>query len=237
MQGYDTAVGTDDELLHDVGLIAECLARFEGLAARDDSGEVKALLEQALVSAAEMQQRLAAQQERIEKLEALSPTDELTGVLNRRGFMAHFARAMATARRAGGGGILAIIDVDDLKAINDRLGHLAGDAVLKRVAAVLTDNVRESDVVARIGGDEFAVLLSDARAGDGVDRCRDLERIVNNSEVVHENVQISLRASFGVERYCLDDTPEEVIARADSAMYCDKRKKPRYLRPWKEYAN
>ena len=195
MQGYDTTVRTDDELVQDVGLIAKCLVRFNGLATRDESGEVKALLEQALVSAAEMQQRLAAQHERIEKLEALSHTDELTGVLNRRGFMAHFARAMATARRAGGGGILAIIDIDDLKVINDRLGHPAGDAVLRRVAAVLTDNVRESDVVARIGGDEFAVLLGDARVGDGVDRCRDLERIVNSSEVVHNNVQGSIRES------------------------------------------
>ena len=92
-------------------------------------------------------------------------------------------------------------------------------------------------MVTRIGGDEFAVQFGDTRAGDGVDRCRDLERLVNSSEVVHDNVQISLRASFGVERYGLEDTPEAVIARADSAMYLDKRKKPRYLRPWKEYSN
>ena len=106
---------------------------------------------------------LAAQlkfsRERIADLEARVDIDSLTDVLNRRGFERELKRSLAYVKRYGTSAALIYVDLDGFKPVNDRHGHAAGDAVLKAVAAALLRHVRASDVVARIGGDEFAVLL------------------------------------------------------------------------------
>ena len=106
---------------------------------------------------------LAAQLEesraRILDLEARVDVDPLTERLNRRGFERELKRSLAYVKRYGTSAALVYLDLDGFKPVNDRHGHGAGDAVLKAVAAALIRNVRASDVVARIGGDEFAVLL------------------------------------------------------------------------------
>ena len=96
---------------------------------------------------------------RILDLEARVDVDPLTDVLNRRGFERELKRSLAYVKRYGTSAALIYIDLDGFKPVNDRHGHGAGDAVLKAIAAALLRNVRASDVVARIGGDEFAVLL------------------------------------------------------------------------------
>ena len=108
-------------------------------------------------------ERLAAELERsrarIVDLEAKVDIDPLTDLLNRRGFERELKRSVAYVKRYGVGAALIFLDLDGFKPVNDRHGHAAGDAVLKAVAAAIVGNVRASDVVARIGGDEFAVLL------------------------------------------------------------------------------
>jgi GGDEF domain-containing protein len=120
------------------------------------------LIEDLLEAAANAEQRIAEQRARIRYLENLSITDELTGVLNRRGFKLELERALARAERRGETGVLLLGDLNRFKAINDSLGHLAGDSVLRAVAHELRRSTRRSDYVARIGGDEFAVLMTDA---------------------------------------------------------------------------
>ncbi len=93
------------------------------------------VLDWAVATVAQAEQRVAALQARIEYLEGLSVTDELTGLLNRRGFLAQLERALAAARRGGPHGVLMICDLDDFKAINDRYGHLVGDDALCQTAA------------------------------------------------------------------------------------------------------
>src|SRR5260370_29688258 len=117
------------------------------------------VLDWAMATVAEAEERLATLQTRIEYLEGLSVTDELTGLLNRRGFLAQLDRALASARRGGPHGVLMICDLDGFKQINDRHGHLAGDEVLCQVGGLLARHVRRSDTVARLAGDEFAILL------------------------------------------------------------------------------
>ena len=117
------------------------------------------VLDWAMATVAEAEQRLATLQARIEYLESLSVTDELTGLQNRRGFLVQLDRTLATARRGGPHGILMLCDLDGFKQINDRYGHLVGDEVLCQIGSLLARHVRRSDTVARLGGDEFAVLL------------------------------------------------------------------------------
>ncbi len=96
---------------------------------------------------------------KIAELEARADIDPLLGILNRRGFARDLTRSLAYVNRYGTDAVLVIIDLDGFKAVNDRNGHAAGDALLVAIASTLRAHVRASDVVARLGGDEFAVLM------------------------------------------------------------------------------
>ena len=207
-------------------LVAACTADGTGIG-------TSSLLRNALIVAAEAKQRLAEQSERIAHLEALSLMDELTGLYNRRGFNEQLQRALAVAGRLGGTGVLAIIDLDNFKAINDGLGHQAGDAVLCHVAMLLNVNVRATDVVARIGGDEFATILTHTSPDASSHRASALDLLLNRSAVPWGDYEILVHASFGAKTYGTDDGADALIARADAAMYRNKRAKPRVLRPWR----
>lgn len=106
---------------------------------------------------------LAQLRRRLELESRLAQTDALTGLANRRAFYAVAAREIERLRRHGRPLTVAFLDLDDFKAINDRLGHAAGDELLRRVGQVLSERLRAIDLVARLGGDEFALLLPETR--------------------------------------------------------------------------
>src|ERR1700676_3707022 len=103
--------------------------------------------------------QLEASRSRISELEARVDIDPLTDILNRRGFERELKRSLAYVKRYGTSAALVYVDLDGFKPVNDRHGHAAGDAVLKAVAVALHRQIRTSDIIARVGGDEFAVLL------------------------------------------------------------------------------
>ncbi|MGY1714122.1 GGDEF domain-containing protein [Geodermatophilus nigrescens] len=143
--------------------------------------------------------------------EALATTDPLTGVPNRRVFLDRVGRAVATR---DGRSVVCIVDLDGFKGVNDRDGHAAGDAVLRRVAAALGAAVRETDTVARLGGDEFAVLaLSPGPADDAAlaDRVR--------AAVAGAGAGCGVTASVGLALVGPGDDVAGVLHRADGAMY------------------
>ena len=183
------------------------------------------LLEEALTLAAQAERQMDEQRRRIVGLESLLVTDELTGLLNRRGLCDQMARMLAMADRHGGRGVVAYVDLDNFKAINDRLGHAAGDAALRRVAEILAANTRTADVVARIGGDEFVALLVQSGWRWGQARARQLQRMVNRSFARYDQYRIPIRVSLGIEGYRPGDDPEDLLRRADEAMFSDKRER------------
>ena len=183
------------------------------------------LLERALRYAAETEQQMAEQRERIAELENLSFTDPLTGLLNRRGFENHLGRALARARRYGEIGLIAYCDLDNLKDVNDTLGHAAGDDLVKCGARTLSISVREIDVVGRLGGDEFGVLLVNSRWKDGAQRMRTLQWMLDSAGTVYRGRDVPLKVSMGIEPYGPQDSVEDLIHRADMAMYYNKRRK------------
>lgn len=182
----------------------------------------KQLLEELLALAAEAEQTVAEQKERIRYLESLSMTDELTGLLNRRGFDAEFSRALARADRADENGLLILCDLDHFKAINDSYGHLAGDAVLRAIGEKLSRNTRQCDAVARIGGDEFAVLLTQAEPEMAACLTAKLNRMLNTLVVEWNGHHIPVSASTGFDNYCAGKTAETVMFLADQALYARK---------------
>lgn len=188
-------------------------------AAGDADTQQRRLLEEALAGAAETQRQLAKQQARIAYLESLSATDELTRLLNRRGFHDEFARTLARADRHGERGVLLLVDFDGLKGINDNLGHLAGDRVLRFTAGLLSASVRRTDYVARLGGDEFVVVLTNTTVEQGRDRAAAIEQLINSATVPWKRAQIQLRASVGLAPFGSRANVDELLHRADQALY------------------
>ena len=159
---------------------------------------------------------------RILDLEARVDIDPLTDVLNRRGFERELRRSLAYVKRYGTSAALIYIDLDGFKPVNDRHGHNAGDVVLKAIAAALVGNVRASDVVARIGGDEFAVLLWNVNGANAAAKAAALEAAVYGTPVRWNSSTLVVGASAGVALLGALDTPADVISRADAAMYARK---------------
>ncbi|MBF0562107.1 MAG: GGDEF domain-containing protein [Alphaproteobacteria bacterium] len=181
------------------------------------------MLEMALTFALESQTRLTQTKERLAHLEQLALTDELTGLLNRRGFEERFHQEMVGAKRHGEGGVVIFIDLDGFKPVNDTFGHEAGDEVLRQVAGLLRGHVRESDSLARIGGDEFVVLMPRSPRQIGLARANDLDFAINNAYAVWQGAMITLRASCGVQAYLPSDDWRQTLHTADAEMYRKKR--------------
>jgi diguanylate cyclase (GGDEF)-like protein len=166
--------------------------------------------------------QLEASRTRISDLEARVDIDPLTDVLNRRGFERELKRSLAYVKRYGTSAALIYVDLDGFKPVNDRHGHAAGDAVLRAIAAVLTRSVRASDVVARVGGDEFAVLLWNVTAAAASAKAAALEAAVYATPVHWVSSTLVVGASVGVALLGPLDTPAAVLERADAAMYARK---------------
>ncbi|NBB82063.1 MAG: diguanylate cyclase [Alphaproteobacteria bacterium] len=181
------------------------------------------LLERALTLVAEAEQMLADQRARIQQLEQLSMTDELTGLYNRRGFLAQLARELANGRRHGAPGVLVLADLDGLKQINDTLGHVAGDAAIRRFADLIDADLRRGDIVARLGGDEFAMVLHKATAAGAAKRVAQIRRTVETTPLLWNGAPVPLAASFGRTVLTTEDDETTAMARADDALYADKR--------------
>ena len=173
---------------------------------------------------------LLAARERISHLEELIETDSLLNVLNRRGFERELSRALAHLRRYGTSAGLIFIDLDNFKAINDRHGHLAGDAILKAIAAALNSHTRASDVVGRFGGDEFVLLLVNATEPQVRARAQAHEAMIASLEVSFADLVLHAGATAGVAMLCADDHASGVVERADADMYSHKIAKIRRIR-------
>lgn len=181
------------------------------------------LIQNMLGFVAVAEQQIAEQKKRIDYLESLAMTDELTGLLNRRGFEDFLHRTLSAAKRYKEYGVIAYIDLDDFKPINDRYGHAVGDQVLCEVANVLLENVRASDVVARVGGDEFVVMLVRCAFEDGKRHMESLSKAIQNVRLPHSSAEIRVGASIGIEPYGPDSDGRTLLAHADAAMYRRKR--------------
>jgi diguanylate cyclase (GGDEF)-like protein len=171
----------------------------------------------------ELEAELAAANTKVAELESKIESDPLLDILNRRGFERELKRALGYAQRYQSRNAVVFIDLDDFKAINDRYGHLAGDTVLKTVTAAITRELRASDVVARFGGDEFAILLWNLSEPSARAKAVAFEEVIASLEIHHSGESFSIGASAGAAMLTETDQLADVISRADAAMYSRKQ--------------
>lgn len=171
---------------------------------------------------ARLRATVARLERQVGELDRLAHHDPLVPLPNRRGFERQLAGLIDRAERYGDGGALLFIDVDNLKVVNDSFGHEAGDAALIHVAELLVGGIRQSDAVARFGGDEFAVLLERVDLPQATETANRLTDLIAGSSFSFDGQDIPLSAAIGIAEICAGDTPEMLIARADRAMYEQK---------------
>lgn len=157
-------------------------------------------------------------------LAELAITDPLTGLFNRRQFFAELERLWAAAERLNRPLTLILCDIDHFKQINDHFGHHCGDVVLKGMAAVLRSQCRRYDIVARIGGEEFAILLPEVELEGAVSVAERLRRCVADTTMTCESRELRVTASFGVACRRSAGDPYELVRRCDGALYEAKRR-------------
>ncbi|HTR75349.1 MAG TPA: diguanylate cyclase [Solirubrobacterales bacterium] len=164
-----------------------------------------------------------SREERMRKLQREADEDSLSGLRNRRRFEEEVRAAMARSRRDGSTGALLMIDLDNFKSINDTYGHPAGDQVIKEVAEVLRDRVREGDLVGRLGGDEFAVALPGARPEEANVVAEAIVRAIRAHRADDPEVE-AVTASVGVGVFGPDAQASytTLLSKADAAMYAAK---------------
>jgi diguanylate cyclase len=149
--------------------------------------------------------------------------DPLTGTLNRKGMDETLTREIGRALRQDKSLCLALIDIDNFKQINDRLGHRAGDDALVHLAHAIGDLVRPQDSLARYGGEEFVIVLPDTTLADAALVVRRLQREVTRRFFLHDNRKLLITFSAGVCELRQEESPREALDRADEAMYRAKR--------------
>ncbi|MDD3269774.1 MAG: diguanylate cyclase [Syntrophomonadaceae bacterium] len=155
----------------------------------------------------------------IEELKTHSIQDSMTGLYNHRFFMDFLLRQVKLGKRSGQTFSLILIDVDNFKVINDNFGHLAGDTMLKKIAAVLKECARSTDITCRYGGDEFAVILPDTSEEQTVQLAHRISRAVRTIHSYDKSVTISI----GTAEYSGEDNPTDLIRRTDQALYQAKQ--------------
>lgn len=154
------------------------------------------------------------------ELERLSITDDLTGLYNRRYVMEALANEARRSRRLEHPFTLLMLDVDHFKEYNDAYGHLAGDAALARVAAILKESTRDVDCAARYGGEEFVVVLPETEAQGATESAQRIQARLTRDDLVGGKLTLSV----GVAQFPADgESPEELLAGADAALYQAKR--------------
>lgn len=198
-------------------------AAFLGLAEADMTPAVRAALQALLGEIDDLRGEVGRLKAKLSETEGLADRDALTPLLNRRAFLRELHRIRTFAQRYGAPASLVYFDLDGFKAVNDRYGHAAGDAALKAVAERLLDHVRESDIVGRMGGDEFAVILVQADQATAEAKAAALALAIEREPIRFGDWTAPLHLSFGVRQITPDTAPEDLVAEADAAMYAAKR--------------
>jgi len=196
----------------DVGVSDERAANDDGSISLDDAIALLDEIER-------LHTQLAAAEARLSELDRLAHRDALVDLPNRRSFFASLEQLIARVERYDVPAALLFVDVDGLKAVNDKFGHNAGDQALSKIASLLVASVRKADFVARLAGDEFGILLEHADELSAWKMALRVVETVDECQFCVDGVCLPLSVAIGVGMIEAGDTPETVLARADKEMY------------------
>ncbi len=184
---------------------------------------VRAAIAGLMGEVAQLRDELRRARARIGHLEHLADEDTLTPIANRRAFVRELARMISFAKRYKTPASVIFFDVNGLKKINDAHGHMAGDAALVHVARVLADNIRDSDFVGRLAGDEFGVILVQADQEQAEIKAETLAAAVRDTPVEFRGSRFAMAVSYGVHCFRKGEDAVGALDAADRAMYRQKR--------------
>lgn len=171
----------------------------------------------------EAQAKIQKLEQELNQVSELVQQDQLTGALNRRGMDAAFEREATRADRSHHPLSVALLDIDNFKRLNDTLGHQAGDQALVHLSSVIKETLRPSDSVARYGGEEFVIVLPEIGLEEAAATVERLQRELTKRFFLHENDRVLVTFSAGVAQRAPEESQEDVIGRADKAMYEAKK--------------
>jgi diguanylate cyclase (GGDEF)-like protein len=201
---------------------AEILS-LAGVAEAELSPKLRQALIGLLSEVEQLKRDLGEARARIGFLERLADEDPLMPVANRRAFVRELTRMMSFTRRYGASASVVYFDINDLKQINDGYSHAAGDAALLQVARILVQNVRDTDVVGRLGGDELGVLLVQTDQALAEQKAGQLAAAIAAEPLLWHGREIRLGVAFGVYSFSGAENAGDAIDAADRAMYAAKR--------------
>jgi diguanylate cyclase (GGDEF)-like protein len=158
-----------------------------------------------------------------ERIQHQAKTDGLTGLVNHKAFYEILEKELWRSKRYGEQISLIMVDVDNLKHVNDTFGHRAGDRVIMEVSRRIRESIRQIDTAARYGGDEFAVILPNTSLTDASVVAERMVGIVSATPVVWRKDEITISISVGLGQYGSDDTPDDIASKSDKALYSAKQ--------------
>ena len=187
-------------------------ATFLGLNETELSPNVRAALVALLDEVGRLRQELDLTRKRISHLERMADEDSM------------LTRLISYSERYGTAGSVLYFDLNGMKEINDRYGHPAGDEALRHFARLLVANVRDSDVVGRLGGDEFGVILAQADEAQARDKAGSLVELVQTQPVMWQGEALQLSCAVGIHQFSAKQNADEALSKADADMYDEKRR-------------
>jgi diguanylate cyclase (GGDEF)-like protein len=202
---------------------AETSVKLAGIDAAALTPEGRAALARVFGENEQMRRELEEARARITALERLADEDSLAPIANRRAFVRELSRMIAFTRRYGVPSSVIYFDVNGMKQINDTHGHPAGDAALRHVAEILCKNVRSSDLVGRLGGDEFGVILTQTNQEQATAKAVALAQEIDKRPLRWGKNKLKVSAAYGVYSFTGSDDAHVAIEAADKAMYKQKR--------------
>lgn len=222
VQRHAAAIAQADSVEGLAGVVQAMLD--DSRAVRSGVGASQARLHEQQTRAADLEQRVRALEAELRRISDEAATDALTQVANRRGLEQSFAAEAARCERASAGSLaIGLIDIDNFKKLNDRLGHAAGDEALRALATAIRERLRPVDHIARFGGEEFVLLMPDTWLDAAEKALTRLQRSLSVSLFMHEGEDVFVTFSAGVTVWRTGETLEATLARADEALYEAKR--------------
>jgi diguanylate cyclase len=221
IEGYADKLSETDDIVK-INDILESLMRDTHIMQTDIMRSREALLHQK-EEAESSQEKIKKLQDELTQLSETVRLDQLTGVLNRRGLDEAFTAEVSRHKRGGGSLSVALLDIDNFKNLNDTYGHNVGDVALKHLADVVKKTIRPTDIVTRLGGEEFVILLPDTNIEESVITMTRLQRTLTKEYFLGNNERLLITFSAGVALYRKDEEQADVLSRADQAMYLAKK--------------
>ncbi len=200
------------------------IATIQGIPQSELTPRVRMALDGLMAEVQDLRGALSQARKRIGYLENLADQDTLAPVLNRRAFVRELARMISFAERYEAPGSVLYFDIDGMKALNDRHGHAAGDQVVRQAAETLLGSLRGSDLVGRLGGDEFGVILAQADKDAALSKAQSLAQAIQAAPAEWNGEPLDIKVSHGVYTFAGGEAVEEALERADKAMYAHKRR-------------